>query len=84
MKRVGRIETSAQSSFKDRDVDLRFGKMFHCQSGRDFEKRRMLLHGKVPQQRLYLRDEINNLRLGYQLAVNLDPLAKSHQVGRRE
>src|SRR5437773_7644306 len=75
---VGRIEPTADSRFKNDDVDVSFGKTFQRKRGRYFEKRRMRL--PVRDQIANRGQTISNGALGTHFAVHTNPFAECDEV----
>ena len=81
---VGRIEPSAEAGFPNHEVAFLFAKKFQRHHRDDFKKRRVMVGGKLFQQRLQFRDEPDNLVFGNKLPVELNPFAEGNQMWRGE
>ena len=81
---VRRVQPSAEAGFPDDQVAFLFGEKFQRHDGDDFKKGRVMIGGKLLEQRLNFRDQPDHFIFGNQLAVDLDPLAKRNQVRRGE
>ena len=71
------VQPSAQAGFPNHQIAFLFRKKFQRHHGDDFKKCRVMVGGKLFEQRLQFFDQPDDFGFGNQLAVDLNPFAET-------
>ena len=81
---VRRVEPSAKAGFPNHQVAFLFGEKFQRHDRDDFKKRRVMVGGKLFEQRLQFCHQPDDFDFRNQLPVDLNSFAERNQMRRGE